>query len=110
MHEKLICYRELLYLAGQMAKIMERWPRGYGYLTDQTERAISSSLLTLAEGNGKRVGTRERKRYFQISRGSIAEVMACLDLAYSFSLISREDHQIWRETLRANYYRIGRLP
>jgi len=89
---------------------MERWSRGHGYLVDQTQRAIGSSVLNLAEGNGKAVGTKERRRFFQISRGSIAEVMACLDLAKTFSLISSEDHQIWKEVLRASYYRIGKLP
>lgn len=110
MHEKLICYRQLLELAGQLAQVMDKWSRGYGYLIDQTQRAISSAVLNLAEGNAKTVGSKDRRRFFQISRGSISEVMACLDLAKSFFLISQERHSIWKEILLASYYRIGRLP
>ena len=61
-------------------------PRGYGYMVDQLRRAMSSVVLNLAEGNGRRSPT-ERKRYFEISRASLAEVSACIDLIRVFRII-----------------------
>ena len=51
-HERLACYQKLIEAASQIAKIIKRWPRGYGYLADQIQRAICSAILNVAEGNG----------------------------------------------------------
>jgi four helix bundle protein len=86
LHEKLDCYRESVVLAKELAGYVGEWPRGYGYLVDQLRRAMASVVLNLAEGNA-RMGKGERKRFFQISRASLAEVSACIDLASAFSLL-----------------------
>ena len=86
-HEKLVCYQILVKIAESLAKEVAGWPKGYSYLEDQLKRAMASAMLNLAEGNGKRCSSRERKRFFQISRASLAEVAACLDLMQSFLLI-----------------------
>ncbi len=86
LHERLDCYRESIKLAKELGGISGGWPRGYGYLVDQLRRAMASVVLNLAEGNA-RMGKGERKRFFQISRASLAEVAACIDLAAAFSLI-----------------------
>ncbi len=86
LHEKLDCYRESITLAKELGGLACGWPRGYGYLVDQLRRAMASVVLNLAEGNA-RMGKGERKRFFQISRASLAEVSACIDLAAAFSLI-----------------------
>jgi four helix bundle protein len=78
-HEKLDCYRALIFMAEEVARRVTRWPRGYGYLTDQISRAMASSVLNLAEGNGKMREGLERRRFFRISMGSISEVAASLD-------------------------------
>ena len=89
---------------------MNGWPRGSGYLIDQIRRAMSSAVLNLAEGNGKRGQPRERRRFFRISMGSIAEVAAALDLANAFSLIPARVQEENKAILRAAYNRIGKLP
>jgi four helix bundle protein len=108
-HEKLDCYRELITVAKELGTLMDGWPRGSGYLIDQIRRAISSAVLNLAEGNGKRGQPRERKRFFRISMGSIAEVAAALDLASAFSLIPARVQEENKAILRAAYNRIGKL-
>lgn len=61
-HEKLICYQVLMEVTKGLEEEFNKWPRGYGYLTDQGRRAISSAVLTLCEGNGKR-SFKDRRRF-----------------------------------------------
>jgi len=64
------------------------WPRGLGYLHDQLRRAMASVVLNLAEGNARK-SVAERRRFFEIARGSVIEVAACIDLARAFGLIPK---------------------
>jgi len=89
--------------------LIRRWPRGYYYLADQLQRAITSSVLNLAEGNGKS-SPKERKRFFQISLGSLAEVSACLDLCASFSLLKPLEIAEFKEAIAHSYSQIRKLP
>src|SRR5262245_16837877 len=97
LHEKLICYRQALQMAEELGKSLARWPRGYGYLSDQTRRAIASVVLNLAEGNS-RLSTIERRRFFQISRASLTEVAACIDLMNAFQLTNPSQLQSWKRS------------
>ena len=109
-HEKLICYQNLLKLAQAIGQECTGWARGHGYLADQIKRAIASAILNLAEGNGKDIRGKDRKRFFKISLGSMAEVAACLDLALVFHLSSKERLQSQKAQLKHCYYQIRRLP
>jgi len=109
-HEKLRCYKLLATLAEEVARMVARWPRGKGYLVDQISRAMASSVLNLAEGNGKSRFGRERRRFFSISRGSISEVSACLDLALAFGLISAAVQASLKSRLCLAYTMIEALP
>ena len=51
-----------------------------GYLRDQLNRAASSIVLNLAEGNVRRTQA-DRKKFFTIAYGSLKECQAILDLA-----------------------------
>lgn len=109
-HEKLECYRQLVESAEEVARMVARWPRGHGYLSDQLMRAMTSAVLNLCEGNAKRRYAAERRRFFEVSLGSIAEVSAALDLACAFGLIRRSDLQSLKSELRLASVRIGALP
>ena len=89
LHEKLMVYRESIALAEDLCKEVATWPRGFGYLGDQTRRAMASDVLCIAEGNAKR-SSLERRRFFETSRASIAEVAACVDLARVFGITPPE--------------------
>jgi four helix bundle protein len=109
-HEKLECYRLLAAIAEEIARRVSRWPKGNAYLIDQIKRAIASSVLNLAEGNGKGRFGRERHQFFRIALGSIAEVAACLDLAGNFGLIQSCAQESLKSRLRLAYVQIRGLP
>ena len=109
-HEKLMVYRELLSVASALAKRVATWPRGFANLRDQLERAMVSAILTVAEGNGKRSSKRERRRFFEMSMGSIAEVAACLDLARVYGLMRPMEVESYKSRLRRAYVMVNALP
>jgi four helix bundle protein len=89
LHEKLDCYRRAVRLAEELSKEGARWPKGLGYLIDQKKRAMASVVLNLAEGNARK-SNKERRRFFEISRASVIEAAACVDLALAFGLMGKE--------------------
>ena len=109
-HEKLKCYRQLVALAEEIAKRVSRWPKGNGDLIDQLRRAMTSSVLNLAEGNGKRASSKERRRFFEISMASIAEVGAALDLAFALGLIEAGECNGFKSRLKLAQVLIKALP
>ena len=104
LHEKLGCYRSSIDVAEELCKEVAKWLKGYGYLADQLRRAMASVVLNLAEGNARRSQT-ERKRFFEISRASIAEVSACIDLSRIFRLTSPDSSQL----IKANLTEISKM-
>ncbi|MFI5335701.1 MAG: four helix bundle protein [Opitutales bacterium] len=85
-HEKLKVYQEALRFVGWVDPILERLP-GKVAAKDQLDRASTSVVLNLAEGNGKR-SSAERCRFFDIARGSAVECAACLDVLYVKTRVS----------------------
>ena len=61
-------------------------------LAQQIRRAAFSVHLNLAEGFSRKSQT-ERKRFFEISRGSIIEIDAALDAAEDLGYCRKEDLQ-----------------
>ena len=84
--ERLEGYRLALELAVIAPALV---PRGHGALKDQIDRASASVVLTLAEGWG-RWQAREKAHYYCISRGSVVEVRACIDVIEARGLASAE--------------------
>jgi four helix bundle protein len=84
-------YARSLELIDVTHKIMQRFPRGYGFLVDQLRRAASSVPLNFAEGYG-RMTQREQRRFFVIARGSASEVAAILDVARRFDIVVESDY------------------
>jgi four helix bundle protein len=86
MNQRLNCYNLLVDVAKAMPDLIHHLPRGESYLVDQLKRALASSILNLAEGNG-RYSVKERNRFFDFSLGSIKEVMAVFDIIVSYRYI-----------------------
>jgi len=107
-HQQLKCYGRLLNLAKRMPQLMALIPRGEGYLVDQFKRALSSAILNLAEGNG-RPSTRERRRFFDFSLASIAEVSAVIDIFMACRYLEPMTGANWQEELRISYAMIMNL-
>ena len=92
-HEKLEVYQLALSFVGWLADLLPELKANkearIGEVVDQIERASTSIVLNLAEGNG-RLATKQRARFFDDARGSATECAGCLDLMVAKSLVSAE--------------------
>ena len=77
-HERLKVYQKALEFVSFAGPIIEELPAKLA-AKDQLDRASTSIVLNLAEGNGKRSHL-DRCRYFDTARGSGVECAACLDV------------------------------
>ncbi|GMU26355.1 MAG: four helix bundle protein [Planctomycetia bacterium] len=96
--EKLIVYQRSVDFADQVSTATEAFPRGYGFLADQLNRASLSIAANLAEGNG-RFTKPDRRNFFGIARGSVQECVPLLELARRRSLITPERHMKMKNDL-----------
>jgi four helix bundle protein len=78
--EKLEVYQKAVSLDDQIAGLTQEFPRGYGFLADQLNRAALSIATNLAEGNG-RFTKPDRKNFFTIARGSVQECVPLLEIS-----------------------------
>jgi four helix bundle protein len=76
-HEKLDVYRVALELRLAALECVPR--KGCRALRDQLERASTSVILNIAEGAG-RTSSADKKRIYEIAKGSAAECAAILDV------------------------------
>lgn len=94
--EKLQVYQKAVDFADQIAALTEDFPRGYGFLASQLNRASLSVAANIAEGNG-RFTKADRKNFFTIARGSVQECVPLLELACRRDLINEaQDAQLRR--------------
>jgi four helix bundle protein len=77
-HEKLDVYRLAIEYAGSAYRFCESL-RGHRNAKDQLIRASQAIALNIAEGNGKATEA-DRRRYFEIARGSAFECAAIQDV------------------------------
>ncbi|MBS0208704.1 MAG: four helix bundle protein [Planctomycetes bacterium] len=63
--EKLEVYQKAISFADRVCTASEKFPRGYGFLVDQLNRAALSIAANIAEGNG-RFTKPDRKNFFGI--------------------------------------------
>ena len=61
-------------------------------MVQQIRRAALSVHLNIAEGCSRKSGT-ERKRFFEISRGSVIEVDTAIDIAHELNYKTKEELQ-----------------
>jgi len=74
---------------GQNAKVLALISQSTSidlYIKDQWKRASISILLNLAEGTG-RMSVQDKKHFYTISRGSVFECAAILDLLHEMKII-----------------------
>lgn len=89
MFEKLQVYQKAVDLADDIAAMTEHFPRGYGYLTDQLNRAALSIATNIAGGNG-RYTKPDRRNFFTIARGSTQECVPLLEIAPRRGLVQKQ--------------------
>ena len=88
-HEKLTVYQKALAFVRWSEAILERASKA-GAVHGQLDRARTSILLNIPEGNGRFTGA-DRCRFFDIARGSGLESAACLDLLFIKQLINEQE-------------------
>lgn len=92
-YERLHAWKACDDLTVAVYKATEAFPRHELYgLTSQARRAAFSSAANIAEGSAKR-GSREFRRYLDISIGSLSEVAYALHVAKRLEYLSLEE---WR--------------
>ena len=98
MFEKLEVYQKSVDLADEVTRLTEAFPRGYGYLVDQLNRAALSIAANIAEGNG-RFTKPDRRNFFTIARGSAQECVPLIEIARRRGMVSDEAALALRERL-----------
>jgi four helix bundle protein len=78
-HEKLEVYKVSLEFVSYAMELADTLKGDYRHARDQLIRSSQSIPLNIAEGNGKR-SYGDRKRFFEIARGSAMESAATLDV------------------------------
>src|ERR1700743_2421933 len=73
-------------------------PGGKYILTQQIKRAALSVHLNVAEGASRR-SELERKRFYEIARGSVIEIDAALDVAFDLGYCEIENLEPLGESL-----------
>jgi four helix bundle protein len=81
-HTKLAVFTESQKLALECYKITKMFPQDEKFaLVQQIRRAAISVHLNLAEGSSRK-SEAERKRFYEISRGSVIEVDSAIGIAH----------------------------
>jgi four helix bundle protein len=96
--EKLVVYQKSVDFADEICRKTEQFPRGFGFLVDQLNRAALSIATNLAEGNG-RFAKPDRRTFFGIARGSVQECVSLLELALRRGLLDENAHGMLKSRL-----------
>lgn len=96
-HEKLDVYRAAIEYVGWAYRFCENL-KGHRNAKDQLLRASQAIPLNIAEGNGKATDG-DRRRYFEIARGSALECGAVQDVLHICGALSADDNADRKELL-----------
>ena len=77
-HEKLIAYQKARQVNLKIQQLLKSLRVADPFLKDQLHRAAISIVINIAEGTG-RIGKKDRRNFYVISRGSAFECAAILD-------------------------------
>ena len=85
-HEKLDVYKAAAAFVVLTEQIVDQFPPGRAYLTDQLRRASSSIAFNIAEGAGE-FTRQDKARFYRMARRSGTECAAILDVSKRLGLI-----------------------
>lgn len=102
--EKLYVYQKSVDFVDRICTRTEHFPRGYGFLVSQLNRAALSVSANIAEGNG-RFTSADRRNFFGIARGSVQECVPLLELARRRGMLKADEHT----ELKAELEEIARM-
>ena len=90
-HERLDVYQAALEYVGYVYELAPKLKGHHRHARDQLLRASQSIPLNIAEGNGK-TGLADRRRFFEIARGSALECAAIQDVLQVGKAISESEN------------------
>jgi four helix bundle protein len=88
-HERLDVYRAALEFLPLSLSLIPR--QGERYLLDQLERAAQSIILNIAEGGGRHSAA-DKRRHYEMAKGSATECAAILDILRARGLGTEDRH------------------
>ncbi len=97
-HEKLNVYQEALRFVKWADGVLQTLPKGLA-VCSQLDRASTSILLNIAEGNGKFTAP-DRCRFLDMARGSALECAACVDVLVAKQKMSKSEAAGGKESIR----------
>jgi four helix bundle protein len=89
-HEKLDVYRVALEFVGWAFEVAKKLSGAHRHAREQLLRSSQSVPQNIAEGNGKR-SLADRRRFFEIARGSALESAASLDVLMVCRAVSKDE-------------------
>ena len=108
-HKTLEIYKASGELTKEVYKISMLLPSEEKFnMVPQMRRAALSVKLNLAEGSTRKSGI-ERKRFFEISRGSVVEIDAILETAVDLDYYKKEDLKIVGECLNKCFGMLSKM-
>ena len=88
-HEKLQAYQSSLQFAKWSEPVLENLPKTAAVYS-QLDRARTSIVLNIAEGNAKFTPA-DKCKFWDIAHGSVVECAACLDLLFIKQLLTESE-------------------
>ena len=89
-HTKLDVFQQSQNLTLECYRITKEFPSDEKYaMVQQIRRAALSVHLNIAEGSSRRSAA-ERRRYFEIARGSVIEVDTAFDIAHKLQNVDMQ--------------------
>ena len=90
-HEKLDVYQLAINYVAWVFQRAEKLNGAHRHARDQWLRASQSIPLNIAEGNGKSTAA-DRRKFFEIARGSALECAAVQDVLFVCNALDKEEH------------------
>ena len=108
-HKSLSVYLAVRELTKEVYKISMRLPTEERFnMVQQIRRAALSVKLNLAEGSSRK-SEAERKRYYEISRGSVVEIDAALETAVDLEYYKIEELKTAGELLNKCFAMLSKM-
>lgn len=107
-HEKLDVYRLAVEFAAWANELSKKLSGQDRHARDQLLRASQSIPLNIAEGNGKR-SLPDRRRFFEIARGSSFECCAVLDVLFACKVIEGNEVEQGKKQLHRIVSMLSRM-
>ena len=108
-HKNLEVYKVSRELMKECYKMILKLPDDEKYnLVRQIRKASLSVKLNLAEGSSRKSGV-ERKRFYEISRGSVIEINAAVEAAIDLDYLDKSQLEEFGKLLNSSFALLSKL-